>query len=402
MIIDLDDYQSRIGQLSDLLKKRAASHPIRDDNYTRLMNAVGEFTEYLLDTTDFRGFQPNREKISETEKFVSNPIFVCGLERSGTTLLLQLLDSHPNLLVWPVDGYYFRDIDKWNDRNQFANISRYWVQRLISPTGKEPFWLLGKDHSVFEVFLQHLKFFLENSDYDIFVCVILAIYVANDSTSRRIKYWVEKSTLNELRVPMIIEKYPKAKFIHIIRDPLTNMPSYKQYVLQIRNENFSSYKVAQLTKKLFRTARINQKRLGSDQYHIVKYEDLTAKPTETMTALSDFLNIPFNESLLIPTENGCSSISNSMYQEARVRGKILDQSKTKRYKEELTHDDLDNITTQLYYEAKHFDYDLQLQPRLRTVLHNRMQKIIPEEKTMEVWHYTLKPFLKNLKKIVAK
>ena len=37
--------------------------------------------------------------IMESTKFLEAPVFICGAPRSGTTLLSNLLDSHPQLLV---------------------------------------------------------------------------------------------------------------------------------------------------------------------------------------------------------------------------------------------------------------------------------------------------------------
>jgi len=41
--------------------------------------------------------------------FSNNGVFLCGHRKSGTTLLLNLLDSHPNLSVYPADsGFFFK------------------------------------------------------------------------------------------------------------------------------------------------------------------------------------------------------------------------------------------------------------------------------------------------------
>lgn len=396
--IDLDEYQIMIAHLADLLEKRAAVYPIRDDNYTRLIKATEAFVDYLVSVTDFEGFHPDPAIIRQTDTLIHKPVFICGLEKSGTTLLTQLLDSHPNLLVWPTDGYYFKDIDKWDrDRNEFLKIATYWIQRLIIPTGKPPFWFIGKSYENFEKFLQYLKFFLEKSDYDVFVCMLFSIHAVNDGLSKPITYWVEKSTFNSLRAPRILQKYPEAKFIQILRNPLVNIASYKQYVLQIGKGNFSASKVVQLMRGLYRAARINQKRLGSSRYHIVKYEELVAKPKETLLKISAFLNIPFHEVLLVPTENGCPGLSNSMYAEARVHGQILNQSQSKRYQKELTATELDTVTSQLFFAAKDFGYDLEYHPSLQENVYHKIKRLFPEEKIAEVWYYDVKPPLKALR-----
>src|SRR5438128_164057 len=40
----------------------------------------------------------------------ASPVFVCGPARSGTTLLMRLLDSHPDLAVLPGETYFYQDL----------------------------------------------------------------------------------------------------------------------------------------------------------------------------------------------------------------------------------------------------------------------------------------------------
>ena len=39
--------------------------------------------------------------------------FICGHPKSGTSLLLTLLDSHPQLVVYPEESHFFR---RFNDQ----------------------------------------------------------------------------------------------------------------------------------------------------------------------------------------------------------------------------------------------------------------------------------------------
>ncbi len=353
----IDQYESKIIEISDLLKKRAAVYPVRDEVFVQLCKAIEGFTESLLKTMSFERFQPEKGLLSETERFAEHPIFICGSMKSGTTLLCQLLDNHPNLLVMPWDSHYTKHIKKWK-RTQFPDISAYWLHTLINPSGKEPFWFLGKERTVFETFLQYLHYFLTHTQRDIFVCGVLAIYAANRNRlrSHHIKYWVEKTPHNELKAPMLHARFPHSIFIHILRDPLTNIPSLMR-LSRIRNWGRTPGKYAHSIKKLFRAARYNQKVIGKNKYHIIRYEDLVSKPKQTLTGICEILNIPFDETLLVPTENGRPGISNSMYIESRVEGQILDQSRNERYKKELSEEELKDIVAILYPDAITLGYD---------------------------------------------
>jgi hypothetical protein len=376
-----ESYEEKINRISDLLAKRAAMYPVRDKIvFPQLIEVIEEFTTYLIQTTDFEGFQPEPERLTEIEQFIDNPVFICGAMKSGTTLLTQLLDNHPQLLVMPADSHYINFFNKWK-RTQFVDIAAYWMQRIINPSGKEPFWFLGDQIPVLQTFLKYLNFFLLHTNREVFLCVVMAIYAANPRRSHQIRYWVEKTPQNELHLPLLLEKHPHARFIHIIRDPLTNIASLKKLAQYRGQENFLTYGVSCSFRKLLQTARNNQRRLRVSQYHLVKYETLTSLPYETIVNICEFLGVSFHENLLTPTENGRVGVANSMYQESRVQGKILDQSKNTRFLQELSKTEVKEIVKNLYFEALDFGYEWYREPLLQyrpPLWLYRMKQLAPE------------------------
>src|SRR5690606_37795143 len=50
---------------------------------------------------------PAAEERTRALAWLDRPVFICGHHRSGTTLLQELLDGHPELLVLPSEGTYF-------------------------------------------------------------------------------------------------------------------------------------------------------------------------------------------------------------------------------------------------------------------------------------------------------
>lgn len=353
-----DAYQSRIENLSELLKARAATYPVRDKVvYPKLVRAIDEFSDYLVAELDLEGSIRDKEILDSIETFKGNPVFLCGSMKSGTTLLLQLLDDHPGLVVMPGDSHYANRLDKW-ERDDFAGISRYCLQRLINPTGKEPFWFFGQERASFEKFLRYLHYFLSHTRMDPFLCIVFSVYAvtADRHPPHSVKYWVEKTPHNELHVPVLINKFSRAKFIHIVRDPLNNIASLVR-LTKIRGWETYAADHARQIEQLFEAARSNQQKLGPDNYLIVKYENLISNTRTTMRRICDFLDLSFSETLLVPTEGGRPAMSNSMFEDARVRGEVLDQSTVERYKQELTEQDLREVVTILYEDALEFGYD---------------------------------------------
>lgn len=145
--------------------------------------------------------------------------------KSGTTLMTQLLDNHPSLVVMPGDSTLYTNFNDYS--GTFDKLSNHWMQRMINPSGKKPFWFLGKDLKAYEVFLLYLGYFLE-TPYDTFQAVVASVFCSNPNRSMSAQYWVEKTPENELHATALKKIYPKARFIHVLRDPLVNIASIEK------------------------------------------------------------------------------------------------------------------------------------------------------------------------------
>src|SRR6266403_2007108 len=90
---------------------------------------------------------PTPVETAHALSWLRRPIFICGHHRSGTTLLQQLLDWHPQLVVLPSEGTYFSSFN-YVARTHPAprDIDRFiadWIARLIDPN-HPPHFKLGR------------------------------------------------------------------------------------------------------------------------------------------------------------------------------------------------------------------------------------------------------------------
>jgi len=355
--MDKSELNKEISTIDHLLKKRFEEYPERGKSYEQMCDHLVIFSEKLRKFIDYHSFEPHPNVGQMCDRFAQNPIFICGSMKSGTTLLIQLLDNHSDLFVLPGDSHFFNQYNTWK-RNDFNSIMDAWIHSLINPSGKEPFWFLGPDLETLADFSKYLYYFLNQTSYEIFVCVVMAAYAAignDESNLPEKKYWVEKTPSNELHVPFLIQKFPDAKFIHIVRDPLENLVSLMK-LNELRKRNLSIYENAFHMKKQFKAGRKNQKKMGEKKYHIIKYEELVSEPEKILKEICEFLNITFEKTLQEPTENGVSAMSNSMFKNSRVRGKILDQSNKQRFKKHLETTTINDILSIFEKEASYFDY----------------------------------------------
>ena len=120
-----------------------------------------------------------------------NPVFMIGCARSGTSILTKLLSLHADILnyseandVWDPEGYPWRFSRRetppiWVDPGAFTE--RWW--RETKPRGTE----------------------------------IAALFGAYQWLTRR-DCFLNKSPLNTFRIPHLLEMFPEARFVHIVRD----------------------------------------------------------------------------------------------------------------------------------------------------------------------------------------
>lgn len=357
----MDNYLEKIENISRLLQERTAVFPVRDSSFYKLDLSLQNFAESLIADIELDNYQYDPNLVRSAMSLSDSPLFICGSMKSGTTLLIHLLDSHPKLLVMPGDSWFFNELNKWN-RLEFKDIAFYWIHRIVNPTGQEPFWFFGKEEETFKVFLFYLKYFLQNSDKHVFVCVVMSFYAVylflSNPPSK--KYWVEKTPQNELNAQKLSRMFPKAKFIHVLRDPLNNIASLRK-LDTYRRWKGSTLSHARVIKRLFRSAQKNLEKIGNENYLIIKYEELTKNPSLVMNRICAFLDIEYDQTLLTPTENGKLAISNSMFQNDRVMGEILNREQNLLYQKEFTRAELENIVTTLYSTVSEAGYNWNLE-----------------------------------------
>lgn len=336
----------KIEYIDNLLEKRDEQYPARGPIWHKLEKECKYFFDLLLNEMSL-DWVPDYSKVGEINKFIKSPIFICGPGRSGTTLLAQLLDGHPNLYVMPGDSNYMNRFH--NQKWKFNSLALYWIKRLINPLGQKPFWFFGKNPEKYKRFLLHLKYFL-GQKMEPFLAVVSSMYATDYKKNNKIKYLVEKTPGNEEYVEVILENYPSAKFIHIIRDPLENLVSQKKFSL-LRNADFNVNDGAFRINSLLNLGWKNLDKFGHERYMILRYEDLVSRLSDSLDMICHFLDINFSKSLCIPTVNNIPASSNSVYKERQKIGKVIKKDGIPRWIKYFTEEEKRNIISILYETA---------------------------------------------------
>jgi hypothetical protein len=252
----------------------------------------------------------------ENLRFDESACFIAGAAKSGTTLLVSLLDSHPKLLVMPQDTAYFPTVlTKYGSRGRRAQFDyltkESWTNVLFgfqAMRGRQDYAQFPKQKFL-ETF-ERVAFDPANANRDLLVLMMEAYAEVVGVPLDRIKRWVEKTPANRNYVLEIFSRFPKAKLLLTMRDPRALLAAQIALEHARKTRRFSVYYVV----AHWRAAAKLAKRIRNEEVPglVVGYEDLALDPKMSMQKVCDYLEINFDpEIVLNPTKVGRSWAGNS-------------------------------------------------------------------------------------------
>lgn len=243
------------------------------------------------------------------------PIFILGSHKSGTSLMLSLLNGHTNLFTIPIESHYFQNMHYWVDNEYRFTRPKKLDRRQIIESFSNWIHICNNRKSRFGGAILNR----EELDEDRFRKIFSAIKTGDDD-KKRIEVYFEAiyGSLNNKKMPghrRIVEKsvenaefaeelmnlFPEAKFIHLMRNPYSNIVSLRKYM----SIDFGYPVIRRIIKTLYNNYYFlyRNKRIIKN-YYIIRYEDLLSEPDKEMQSLCEFLKIPFEDVLLLPTYDG--------------------------------------------------------------------------------------------------
>jgi hypothetical protein len=224
-----------------------------------------------------------------------NPyVFIVGCPRSGTTLFQRLLDAHPQLAI--IDET--RWVDHWCTERKGVTAQGFVTEELVTRLLEFPrFAQFGLGRHELEALLDGGR----PLSYPGFVSGIFDLYgrsrgkpLVGDKTPRYVR---SLRTLHEL--------FPRARFVHLIRDGRETSLSIVDWRKAAKLEqNFPTWREHPLpTAALWwewqvRLGREAGVTFGPRLYREVRYEALVADPANELESLCVFLDLPFHDAML--------------------------------------------------------------------------------------------------------
>jgi len=239
------------------------------------------------------------DKASEQAK----PVFIVGMNGSGTTMLLDNLGRHPELYAFPRETrlipYLISTHARFGDLDDDENFRRLWEEVL----GMNVFEYVN-DHS-------HVPLPEDWKHYPRNLAGVLdgvfRYFAARENKQR----WCEKTPQHVQHMDKLAVLFPLARFIHVIRDGRDSAASF----------NRRWYRTPELTlfrwKKVVSAGHRQGEAMGPQRYMEVRYEDLTTHPELWLKKICEFIEVPYDEAVLVSAQPYLKTASSS---EEQVEG----------------------------------------------------------------------------------
>lgn len=231
-----------------------------------------------VDSTGAKPITAGKEQVlpDPLRQLHTDPIFVIGQFRSGTTWVYDILTAHPQA-AGAFESWLF------TSRLGFANLFHAaHFENDLDVFGK-PYrlgQLISRDRLIQDV------------------RTLAASWLA-EALEPQHRFLIEKTPSHYEEVPVISLLFPGAKFVHVIRDGrdvvVSSLAAAKTWGAGYISSSVREQ--ANLWDGAVRAARSHREVLGS-RYMEVRYEELKSHPQSTMRRLFEFCSIPVDEQLL--------------------------------------------------------------------------------------------------------
>ncbi len=270
-------------------------------------------------------------------------IFIVGCDRTGTTLLVRILNKHKEICISNQTHFmghlarpgFRQKMKEFGDLSDDDNVRRLVEFMYAEPFASGFYWRWLRKNVEPEALLQCI---LDSDRSERALFSLLMQTRAKDETILG-----EKTPDHIQYVPTLLEWFPEARIIHTFRDPRAVFVSefyhhwnqsgpesfpYKQ--LRPIKPLYSLFVLFHMSLEWFLAARYHfkYKERYPNNYYLLKFEDLIGDPENQLRRLCDFLGVEFQNEMLE------QKVTNTGF--ASRRGKTgFDKQATDRWKDHI-------------------------------------------------------------------
>ncbi len=333
-------------------------------------------------------------------------LFATGMFRSGTTLLSRLLNSHPDMTFAsdpyfqifralrnavvseiagdktdpgsPLDDYYF-------DRTRLKVYETIRDVDLQYPTSSIKMDDLQMKVKIFcepysPKIIPYLKELQGDTFKDLFdsgLQIIEKAYAEHTDTQLGFKEtWVDEFA------PHILDSYPHARVLHIVRDPRAICASKNA-----TNEKYPWLFLVRQWRKLASLALMYERvEKYKGRVLVMKYEDLIKEPTETVSKICTLAGLSLHDNMVDPGSfrdgSGGQWSQNSTYSSGN---KTFNVNSIDKWRDVLTNEQAEFIEKTCWFEMKHLGYEPSVAKDPNLTVSDVMHPLSLEEEDIAGW-----------------
>ena len=221
------------------------------------------------------------------------PIFVVGGQRSGTTMLRLMLNSHPHIAI-PFESdfipRFYRRVADYGDLSRKENVTR-----LLDDIAEQPFVKRGK--LVFDeaaILARHPR------SYPELIKAIYQVYAESEGKRR----WGDKDPDYVTELDVLWKLFPGCRIVHIVRDG-------RDVAISLRELDWGSKNLIKLARDWSWQVTLGHKMgvmLGPEYYMEIRYEDLVLEPERTLRRICAFIGEPYFPKMLSYHETAAAAM----------------------------------------------------------------------------------------------
>lgn len=237
-------------------------------------------------------------------------IFVGGSPRSGTTMVQNILDSHPDICGGPEFDRIPGIVDLRNKLRASVDSGRISV-------------------------------FCSKEDVDREIGLLIVRLLSAYAEERGCKVISEKTPWNVLVFQDLMEIFPEAKFVFCVRDPRAVVASMLQVGERAKANGKHSPPFTRSIFAAIRTIKAANSAgfsAASDRVLPVVYERLLANPEQETKSICDLLRVRWSEEMLRPGEkfHDGEKILDDVWYDSKTYSSNLDPGRADKWKSQLS------------------------------------------------------------------
>ena len=203
-------------------------------------------------------------------------VFIGGLDRSGKTYMRFALTASPDFIISKRTNLWTRYYKKFGSLENIDNLTSCLAA-------------MAKNKHILDL---QPDFEFIRKEFQIGAPTYARLFEIIHEQARRQshkKYWGDQTELLEKYAPIILDAYPFAKFIHLIRDPRD------QYEAILNKSNKPQFLGVATARWMYSAtlAKNNQTKFPG-RYLVIRYEDLVSEPEKTIQAVCEFLEVEYD------------------------------------------------------------------------------------------------------------